>query len=158
VIPLATPPDHQPFDAGHLRPGRQPLLRRRHVRGLGAQRPRGSQAAIGEQPLQLPAPLTVRDVQQLLALAMEDVEGGEVRRPLPGEAGGGPAGGDRAPLERLGRHLLPGPHDQLAVEDQAVGKVRGGARSGKRLCRRLPRRDCTSSGPRAGHGVKTIAR
>ncbi|WP_186319178.1 hypothetical protein [Streptomyces sp. SAJ15] len=46
---------------------------------------------------------------------------------------------------------------ELLIEDQAVGRAAASARSGKRLCMRLPRRDYTSSGPGAGHGVKTIA-
>jgi hypothetical protein len=48
-----------------------------------------------------------------------------VSRHLLSEPGGGAAAGDGPPLKRLERHPVPGPHDQLTVEDQAIGQVGG---------------------------------
>lgn len=48
-------------------------------------------------------------------------------RRVAGKAGRGEAAGDGLPLKRLERHPPLGPHSRLAVEEQAVGQVRGRA-------------------------------
>jgi hypothetical protein len=58
-----------------------------------------------------------------LAVGLKDVERQVVGGQFGGERAGGTGAGHGAPLQRLERQLLPGPHEQFAIEDQAVRQL-----------------------------------
>lgn len=118
------------LDSGHVGPGLQPFPRCREFGGHRAERPRRGEGVVGEQVLQACTSVAVGDVQQLLPVGLQDVEGDVVGRQAGGEGGGGAGAGGGPALQSLEaeRARLGIPHQQLAVEDQADGQLLGGRR------------------------------
>ncbi|MFI6107556.1 hypothetical protein [Streptomyces sp. NPDC051310] len=79
---------------------------------------------MSEQPLHLRAPLAVRDVQELLALALEDVEGDEMRGPAVGSDGRTPR--ERAAVRAVGTKTPARDDGAAARHGAAKGRTAAG--------------------------------